>query len=86
MATHKSAAKRAKQTIVKTERNKAQHSEVKTAVKKVREAINNKQKDVALKLLPEAQGLLRKLAKTGIIKKQTAARQTGRLARQVAKL
>lgn len=86
MATHKSAAKRAKQTIVKTERNKAQHSEVKTAVKKVREAINNKQKDVALKLLPEAQGLLRKLAKTGIIKQQTAARQTGRLARQVAKL
>lgn len=86
MANHKSAAKRAKQTIIKTERNKAQHSEVKTAVKKVREAIANNQKDAALKLLPEAQGLLRKLAKTGVIKKQTAARHTGRLARQVAKL
>lgn len=86
MANHKSAEKRAKQTIIRTERNKAQHSEVKTAVKKVREAIANKQKENAVKLLPEAQGLLRKLAKSGIIKKQTAARQTGRLARQIAKL
>lgn len=86
MANHKSAEKRAKQTIIRTERNKAQHSEVKTAVKKVREAIANNQKENAVKLLPEAQGLLRKLAKSGIIKKQTAARQTGRLARQIAKL
>ena len=86
MATHKSAAKRAKQTIVKTERNRAQHSEGKTAVKKVREAIASNQKESALKLLPEAQGLLRKLAKSGIIKQQTASRQTGRLARQIAKL
>lgn len=86
MANHKSAKKRAKQTIVKTARNKAQTSEVRSAVKKIRAAILANDKEAATKLLPETQGLLRKLAKKGIIKKNTAARRTGRISRQIARL
>lgn len=86
MANHKSAKKRAKQTIIRTERNKAHRSEVKTAVKKIREAIAQGQKDAAIQLLPETQSSLRRLAKVGVIKQKAAARKTGRLARQIAKL
>ncbi len=86
MANHKSAKKRAKQSIVRTERNKSRRTEMRSAVKKIRVAIANGEKEVAMNLLPEAQGTLRRLAKNGVIKKNTAARRTGRLARQIAKL
>ncbi|MCK5882646.1 MAG: 30S ribosomal protein S20 [Bacteriovoracaceae bacterium] len=86
MANHKSAKKRAKQTVVRTERNKTRRTEMRTAVKKIREAIAKGEKDAAVQLLPEAQSTLRKLAKNGVIKQNTAARRTGRLARQIAKL
>lgn len=86
MANHKSAEKRARQTIKKTAINKTRKSIVTTAVKKVRTAIASGSKTEAAKLLPAAQAELRKLAKTGVIKKETAARKTSRLASQVAKL
>ena len=86
MANHKSAEKRARQTKVRTARNKSQESSVKSAVKKVRAAIEAKDKATASKLLQTAQSLLARLAKTGVIKDNTAARKTGRLASQINKL
>ncbi len=86
MANHKSAEKRARQTVKKTARNAQRKTTVKTAVKAVREAIASKDKAAALKLLPKAQSLLNKLAKVGIIKKQNAGRKTSRLVDQVNKL
>lgn len=86
MANHKSAEKRARQTIKKTALNKSRRSIVSTAVKKVRTAIATGDKKEAAKLLPEAQKYLTRLAKTGVIKKETASRRTSRLASQIAKL
>lgn len=86
MANHKSAAKRAKQTIKKTAVNRARESDVKTVVKKVRDAIAKKDKTLATKLLTEAQSKLRKLAGSGVVKRETASRKTSRLASQVAKI
>ncbi len=86
MANHKSAKKRAKQTITKTLRNKTRKSEVKTVVKSLRDAIDKNDKPAALELLPKTQKLLDKLAQSGIIKSQTAARKNSRLHRQVSKL
>jgi small subunit ribosomal protein S20 len=86
VANHKSSVKRAKQDIKKTLVNKMNESKVKTAVKKVRDAITSGDKKTAATLLVTAQSELRKLAKTGVIKKETAGRRTSRLALQVNNL
>lgn len=86
MANHKSSEKRAKQDIKKTLANKVSESKAKTAVKKLRDAITAGDKTSAAELLKSAQAELRKLAKTGVIKLNTAARRTSRLATQVGSL
>ena len=86
MANHKSSEKRAKQDIKKNLKNKVNESKTKTAVKKVRDALVTGDKKVALEALKNAQAELRKLAKTGVIKLNTAARKTSRLASQINNL
>lgn len=86
MANHKSSEKRARQDIKKNLKNKVNESKTKTAVKKVRDALTSGDKKVALEALKAAQGELRKLAKTGVIKLNTAARKTSRLASQINNL
>ena len=86
MANHKSAKKRNKQSLVRQERNKAQKSTMKTAVKNLKVAIKGKDKELAATLLKSAQGLLAKLAKKNVIAWQNAARRTSRLSSQVSKI
>ncbi|MBT3583477.1 MAG: 30S ribosomal protein S20 [Halobacteriovoraceae bacterium] len=83
MANHKSAKKRARQTITRTARNRARTSGARTVLKAIRLAISENDKKVATELLPKVQAKLRKLAQTGIIKLNTAARKTSRLASQI---
>ncbi len=83
MANHKSSEKRAKQDIKKNLVNKTNESKSKTSIKKVRDAITAGDKKEAATLLQKAQAELRKLAKNGVIKLNTAARKTSRLAAQV---
>lgn len=83
MANHKSSEKRAKQDVKKNAVNKSNESTAKSAVKKVRDAIAAGDKKGAAELLKTAQSALRKLAKTGVIKKEAAGRRTSRLASQV---
>lgn len=86
MANHKSSEKRAKQDIKKNAVNKMNESKAKTAVKKVRDAIAAGDKKTAASLLTAAQAELRKLAKTGVVKLNAAARKTSRLASQINKI
>lgn len=86
MANHKSAAKRNRQTIKKTALSRGKKSRVKSSIKKLRTAIQEKNKELATKQFIEVQTLLSKLAKTSAIKNETASRKTSRLASQVAKL
>jgi len=86
VANHKSSEKRAKQDVKKNAINKANESTAKTAVKKVRDAIAAGDKKSAAELLKSAQSSLRKLAKNGVIKTETAGRRTSRLASQINKL
>lgn len=86
MANHKSSEKRAKQDIKKNAVNKMNESKAKTAVKKVRDAITAGDKKTAASLLTAAQAELRKLAKSGVIKLNAAARKTSRLASQINKI
>ena len=83
VANHKSSEKRAKQDIKKSLANKTNESKMKTAVKKVKEAVTSGDKTAAAEFFKGAQAELRKLAKTGVIKLNTAARRTARLASQV---
>tara|TARA_B100000003_G_scaffold205799_1_gene220056 strand:+ start:195 stop:455 length:261 start_codon:yes stop_codon:yes gene_type:complete len=86
MANTKSAIKRirriSKQTIV----NKARKSRFKNALKKMNLLIGDKKKKEALKFLPKLNSELMKIAKTGIIKKQNAARNVSRITKKIASL
>jgi len=86
VANHKSSEKRAKQEKVRRMTNKIKTAKTRTSVKALREAITKGDKATALKLLTETQSLLAKLAKSPAMPKQTAARKTSRLAKQVATL
>ena len=86
MPHHKSAKKRVRQTIVRTEANKAQKSRTRGVIKKIRTAIEEGNKEVATSLLSSSQSLLAKLSKKGIVKAGHASRITSRLAAQVKKL
>jgi small subunit ribosomal protein S20 len=80
VANHKSSEKRAKQDIKKNLNNKINESKTKTTVKKFRDAILAGDKTLAADAFKAAQAELRKLAKSGVIKANAAARRTSRLA------
>lgn len=78
MATHKSAAKRNRQAIKRTERNKANRSEAKTASQRVIEAVKKDPKS-ADAVLSQAVSTLAKTAHKGSIPKKRASRKISRL-------
>ncbi len=79
MANHKSAAKRAKQTIVKTERNRFFKARIKNVVKSVLVAIDAKDKEAATTAMKNANKYLHHCVSKNILKKATAARKVSRL-------
>ncbi|RLA73947.1 MAG: 30S ribosomal protein S20 [Epsilonproteobacteria bacterium] len=83
MANHKSAAKRAKQTIVKTEQNRFFKSRVKTITKDVIEAVQNNDKEKALDAMNKANKFLHHTVSKGVFKKETISRKVSRLQTKV---
>jgi small subunit ribosomal protein S20 len=83
---HKSAKKRVRQTVKRTEMNKVKTTMARTVLKKFKAAVDAGDKSKATELLTTSQKLLARLAKVGIIKPNTAARRTSRLATQVSKI
>lgn len=79
MANHKSALKRARQNVVRRERNKAVKTRVKNVVKEVRQTAG--EGDAAQEKLREAQSIIHKAAAKGVIHKRTAARKISRLSK-----
>lgn len=86
MASHQSAIKRAKQNEKKRSRNLHFESTVKSSVKKVREAIEEKNLEAAKKALSKAIPLIQKGYTQGIFHKNTSARKISRLTRAVNSL
>jgi len=84
MANKKSAEKRMRQTEKITARNRAHQSRVRTAVKKVRTAVEQGELETARELLPQTLRILDKTAQKGIIHKNAAARTKSRLVHAVA--
>ena len=76
---HKSAVKRARQSLKIAERNTFYKSAVKTAVKKVVAAANIGKKEEALDSLSKAKSLIDKVVSKGIIHRNTGSRKISRL-------
>jgi small subunit ribosomal protein S20 len=86
MANHPSAEKRNRQRVVRTERNKAAKSTVKTAVKQARSTIASGDKKSAREDVHAATKALAKAAKKGVLHPKTASRTTSRIQSALAKL
>ena len=83
MANIKSAKKRILVNQTKADRNKANKSAVKTAIKKVRVAIEAKDQEAAKAALINATAVINKAASKGVYHKNNAARKISRLAKAV---
>lgn len=80
---HKSAQKRARQTVKRTERNKRYKALIKGSVKRV---LVTKEKDSAETELRKTVAILDRAAVKGIIHKNKAANQKSKLSKHVNKL
>lgn len=86
MANHKSAAKRARQTIKRTEANRFYRTRLKNITKAVRQAAANGDKTAAQEALKVANKNIHAFVGRGFLKKQTASRLVSRLALLVNKI
>ena len=80
---HKSTIKRARQAEKRHLRNRAVLTSVKSAMKKVMTAVDEKNADEATTLLREATSALHKAVTKGVLKRNTASRRISRLASTV---
>lgn len=86
MANHKSAAKRARQSVKRNKRNTTALSSVRTFEKKLRTAIAEGDKKGAQEALKAYMSKAQKAATKGVIHAKTAARKLSRLSKQASKV
>lgn len=79
MANHPSAAKRARQALVRRDRNRSVRSGVRTAIKKVEAAVAAKDRDAAASALLAATSAIARATSKGVLHKNTAGRRVSRL-------
>ncbi|QKJ21556.1 30S ribosomal protein S20 [Poseidonibacter lekithochrous] len=83
MANHKSAEKRARQTVVRTERNRFYKTRIKNVIKAVLAAVEAADKDAATSAMTAANKTIHHCVSKGILKKGNAARKVSRLQTKV---
>ncbi len=86
MANTASAKKRNRQTVVRTERNAARKSRMRTFVKKVETAIAGGDKGAAAAALQAAQPEMQRAAGKGVIHRNTVSRKLSRLSARIKAL
>ena len=86
MANHASADKRNRQRIVRTARNRALTSSVRTAVKQARAAIATGDVKAATDTVKSASQALARAASKGVVHSRAASRVTSRIQSALAKL
>lgn len=85
MATHASALKAHRQSLVHRERNRRFRSQLRTTLKQIRSVIDGKDKAAAKKQLGAAISLIDKMAGKGVIHRNTASRYKSRLSARLSK-
>jgi small subunit ribosomal protein S20 len=83
MANHLSALKRARQTEKRTATNRANSSQLRSALRELREVIAKGDKSAAEKRYRETVSALDKAIQKGVLHKNTAARYKSRLSVRV---
>ncbi|WP_447969376.1 30S ribosomal protein S20 [Nitrospira sp. M1] len=83
---HQSAIKRARQSIKRSQRNRSIISSMKTAIKKVRGAVEEKDLELCQSTLRKATSELHKAVTKGALHRNTASRLVSRLANRVNSL
>ena len=86
MANTKSAKKAARQIARRTAINKARRSRVRTAVRKVEEAVSAGDRTAALTAMVEAEPAIIRAAQKGILHRNAARRKVSRLTHRIAQL
>jgi small subunit ribosomal protein S20 len=86
MAHHKSAIRQERRSIRRKAVNTRNTSALRTGIKKVREAIENKDQETARKLLPGVLSTIDQAVKKGTIHKNTGSRYKSRLNSQVVRM
>ncbi|HEV3215792.1 MAG TPA: 30S ribosomal protein S20 [Vicinamibacterales bacterium] len=85
MATHASALKAHRQSLVHRERNRKFRSQLRTTLKQIRSVIDGKDKAAAKKQLGAAISFIDKMAGKGVIHRNTASRYKSRLSARLSK-
>ena len=83
MPITKSAIRRVKRTRLQTSVNRIRKSKYKSAVKQMSSYITSGKMKEAQGFLPEFHSQLMKIAKTGVIKRETASRKISRVAKKI---
>ncbi len=83
MAHHKSAIRQWRRTLRRNVINKRNKSTLRSQIKKLREAIQNKDRETAETLLPITFSIIDKSVKKGTIHENTGRRYKSRLSLQV---
>jgi small subunit ribosomal protein S20 len=86
MANHFSALKRARQTDVRTERNRANTSRLRSALREFRTALSAGDKKTATSKFRDTVSAIDKAIQKGVLHKNTAGRYKSRLSNRLAKL
>ena len=83
MPTIKSAIRRVKRTRLQTSVNRIRKGKYKSAVKQMSDFIASGKMKKAQDFLPKFHSQLMKIAKTGVIKRETASRKISRIAKKI---
>ena len=86
MPTTKSAIRRVKRTRFQTSVNRIRKSKYKSAVKQMSIYITSGKIKQAQDFLPKFHSQLMKIAKTGVIKKETVSRKISRITKKIKNL
>jgi small subunit ribosomal protein S20 len=86
MANTKSAKKAARQTARRTLVNRARRSRLRTAVRKVEEAITSGDRTQAMAAMAEAEPIIIRSAQKNVVHRNAAQRKVSRLAHRIAAL
>ena len=86
MANSPSAKKRIRKTATQQARNRSMRSNLRTAVKALRQAVESSDAETARELLPKTLSIVDSTARKGGIHRNAAARTKSRLTRAVASI
>lgn len=86
MADHKSAIKRDRQSKVRRMRNRVNKSKMKTAIRRIEEALVVGSEEQAQEALKIAVPIIQKTASKGTVHQKTASRKISRLTKRVNRM